>query len=329
MNPSRRRTLRLLASGTLAAPWLPHATAQAQASGTLRLVLGFPAGASSDALTRIVGEQLGKTLNQSVIVDNKAGAAGRLANEFVKSAAADGSTMLVTPVATMSIFPHSYAGQLRYDPFKDFAPVAHLANFQLGLAVHAQVPAKTLADYIAWVKADPAKNGFYASAAAGSLPHFFGVMFAKSAGIALTHVPYKGTAPALQALAAGEVSALSTVVADIRSVVDAGKARLLAVAGEQRDPSAPNVPTFKELGFDLVAQPWYAMFAPAGTPDAAIERISKAAIDAVHDAATNKRLLEMHLQPTGYGPERLAKIMKDDFDRWGPVIRASGFKPEQ
>jgi len=301
--------------------------AQAQ-QGPIRLVLGYPAGATADTLTRIVAEQMARTLGQTVIVENKAGAGGRLGNEFVKGAAADGTTLLVTPVATMSIFPHSYAGQLRYDAFKDFAPVAHLSNFQIGLAVNAQVPAKTLAEYVEWVKADPAKNGFYASAAAGSLPHFFGVMFAKSAGISLTHVPYKGTAPAMQALAAGEVAALSTVVADISSVVDAGKARILAVAGEQRDPSMPAVPTFKEQGYDLVAQPWYAMFAPAGTPPEAIERLSKAAIAAVQDPATRKRLVEMRLEPTGYGPERLASIMKDDYDRWGPVIRASGFKPE-
>jgi len=321
-----RRSFTRLLSAAAATALSPATWAQ---PGAIRLVLGFPAGASSDALTRVVGEQMGKTLGQTVIVDNKAGAGGRLANEFVKAAAADGSTLLVTPVATMSIFPHSYAGQLRYDPFKDFAPVAHLANFEIGLAVNAQVPVKTLAEYVAWVKSDPAKNGFYASAAAGSLPHFFGVMFAKSAGITLTHVPYKGTAPAMQALAAGEVAALSTVVADIQSVVDAGKARILAVAGEQRDPSVPNVPTFKELGFDLVAQPWYAMFAPAGTPNAVIERTAKAAIAAVNDPATRKRLLDMHLQPTGFGPERLAKIVQDDYERWGPVIRASGFKPEQ
>jgi tripartite-type tricarboxylate transporter receptor subunit TctC len=154
-------------------------------------------------------------------------------------------------------------------------------------------------------------------------------MFAKSAGINLTHVPYKGTAPAMQALAAGEVAALSTVVADIKSVVDAGKARVLAVAGDKRDASVPDVPTFRELGYDLVAQPWYALFAPAGTPPAVIERLSKAAIAAVQDPATHKRLVEMHVEPTGYGPDRLGKIMKDDYERWGPVIRASGFKPEQ
>jgi tripartite-type tricarboxylate transporter receptor subunit TctC len=300
-----------------------------QPAGTLRIVVGYPAGATSDALTRIVAERMAKTLGQTVIVDNKAGAGGRIGNETVKAAAADGNTLLMTPVATMSIFPHSYAGQLRYDAFKDFVPVAHLTNFQLGLAVNAQVPAKTLAEYVAWVKADPTKNGFYASAASGSLPHFFGVMFGKAAGITLTHVPYKGTAPAMQALAAGEVAALSTVVADIKSVVDAGKARILAVAGDKRDPTVPEVPTFREQGYDLVAQPWYALFAPAGTPPAAIERLSKAAIAAVQDPATHKRLVEMNLEPTGYGPERLGQIMKDDYERWGPIIRASGFKPEQ
>ena len=325
--PLQRRTLlqRLLAgTAAVATP----AFAQ-QAANTLRIVVGYPAGATSDALTRIVGEQMARTLGQPVIVENKAGAGGRIGNETVKAAPPDGSTLLMTPVATMSIFPHSYAGQLRYDPFKDFAPVAHLSNFQLGLAVNAQVPAKTLAEYVAFVKADPTKNGFYASAAAGSLPHFFGVMFGRSAGITLTHVPYKGTAPAMQALASGEVVALSTVVADIKSVMDAGKARLLAVAGEKRAPTLPDVPTFRELGYDLVAQPWYALFAPAGTPPAVIERLSKAAIAAVQDPATHKRLVEMNLEPTGLGAQRLGQIMKDDYERWGPVIRASGFKPEQ
>ena len=325
--PLQRRTLlqHMLAGTAVAAT---PAFAQ-QTANTLRFVVGYPAGATSDSLTRVVAEQMGKTLKQPVIVENKAGAGGRIGNEVVKAAAPDGNTLLMTPVATMSIFPHSYAGQLRYDAFKDFAPVAHLSNFQLGLAVNAQVPAKTLAEYVALVKADPAKYGFYASAAAGSLPHFFGVMFGKSAGISLTHVPYKGTAPAMQALASGEVVALSTVVADIKSVMDAGKARLLAVAGEKRDATLPDVPTFRELGHDLVAQPWYALFAPAGTAPAAIERLSKAAIAAVQDPLIHKRMVEMNLEPTGYGPERLGQVMRDDYERWGPVIRASGFKPEQ
>jgi tripartite-type tricarboxylate transporter receptor subunit TctC len=297
--------------------------------GVLHIVVGYPAGATSDALARVVGEAMGRILKQTVVVENKAGAGGRIANELVKAAPADGNTLVMTPVATMSIFPTSFAGQLHYDPFKDFVPVAHLSDFQLGLGVNADVPAKTLAEYVALVKADPAKYGFYASAASGSLPHFFGVMFARAAGIQLTHVPYKGTAPAMQALAAGEIAAASTVVADIRGVVDAGKARLLAVAGAGRDPSFPDVPTFREQGYDLVAQPWYALFAPAGTPPATVQRLSDAAIAAVKDPAVHRHLVRMGLEPTGYGPDPLGAIMKADYERWAPVIKASGFKPGQ
>jgi tripartite-type tricarboxylate transporter receptor subunit TctC len=319
-----RRCTRRGVLALAAALWAMPALAQ---DGTIKIVVGYPPGATSDTLARIVAEHMARTLKQPVVVENKVGAGGRIANEQVKAATPDGTTLLMTPVATMSIFPHSYAGQLRYDPFKDFAPVTHLSNFQVGLGVQASVPAKTLAEYVAWVKADTARNGFYASAAAGSIPHFFGVMFAREAGITLTHVPYKGTAAAMQALAAGEVSAVSTVVSDIRPLVLAGKARLLAVAGEQRDPGFPDVPTFRQQGFDLVAQPWYGLFAPAGTPPAAIERLNKAAVASVQDPAVHKRLVEMGLEPTGQGPAQLAAVMKADFERWGPPIRESGFKP--
>ena len=320
--PSRRRFGATLVTAALA---LAAGAAIAQ-EGTVRIVVGYPAGATSDSLARVLAEHMQRTLRQTVIVENKAGAGGRIANELVKAAPADGSTLLMTPVATMAIFPHSYAGQLRYDPVKDFVPVTHLSNFQVGLGVAAAVPAKTLAEYVSWVKADPAKNGFYASAAPGSIPHFFGVMFAKSAGLTLTHVPYKGTAAAMTAIAGGEVNAISTVAADIRALVADSKARLLAVAGEQRDAGFPDVPTFRELGYDLVAKPWYALFAPAGTPPAAVERLSNAAMAAIADPALNKRLVDMGLEPTGYGPQRLATILKEDLERWGPPIRASGFK---
>jgi tripartite-type tricarboxylate transporter receptor subunit TctC len=319
---SRRRFTAALAAAALAL----GAGAAAAQEGTVRIVVGYPAGATSDSLARVLAEHMQRTLKQTVIVENKAGAGGRIANELVKAAPADGSTLLMTPVATMAIFPHSYAGQLRYDPVKDFAPVAHLSNFQIGLGVGTAVPAKTLAEYVAWVKADPAKNGFYASAAPGSIPHFFGVMFGKAAGLSLTHVPYKGTAAAMTAVAGGEVSAISTVAADIRALVVGGKARLLAVAGDQRDTSFPDVPTFRELGYDLVAKPWYGMFAPAGTPPAAVDRLAKAVMAAIGDPAFHQRMVDMGLEPTGYGPERLSTILKEDLERWGPPIRASGFK---
>lgn len=297
-------------------------------SSVIKIIVGYPPGATSDALTRVLAEAMAKRLNQPVIVENKAGAGGIIGNQTVKAANPDGTTLLMTPVATMSIFPHSYGAQLNYDPFKDFVPVAHLSNFQVGLGVGLNVPAKTLKEYVQWVKADPEKNGFYGSAASGSLPHFFGVMFAENAGIKLQHVPYRGTAPSMLALAAGEIAALSTVVADIQSLVDGNKARLLAVAGETRSPKFPDVPTFREQGYDLVAAPWYGLFAPAGTPPAIVERLSKAAIEAIHEPAMNKRMLDMGVEPTGLGPEQLAAIMKQDYERWGPPIRASGFKPE-
>ncbi|WP_326543562.1 tripartite tricarboxylate transporter substrate-binding protein [Pseudorhodoferax sp.] len=326
---TRRTALKgaLLTIATLVLPGL--AAAQAPATPTLKIIVGYPAGATSDTLARLVGEHMAGTLKQTVIVENKPGAGGRIANELVKAAPADGSTLLMTPIATMGIFPHSYAGQLRYDPFKDFAPVAHLADFQVGLGVATSVPAKTVAEYVAWVKSNPQKNGFYGSAAPGSIPHFFGVMFGRTAGLELTHVPYKGTAAAMQALAGQEITALSTVVADIRTLVQADRARLLAVAGDKRDPALPSVPTFRELGYDLVATPWYALFAPAGTPPAALERLSKAALAAVTDPALNKRMVEMGIEPTGHGPDRLGQILKADHERWGAVIKASGFKPAE
>lgn len=312
---------RLLATIALAS----FAALAAAQDGSVRLVLGFPAGATSDILSRLVAENMRQTLGQPVIVENKPGAGGRVANETVKGARADGTTLLMTPVATMSIFPHSF-GNLRYDPFKDFAPVAHLSDFQLSLGVGASVPAKSLKEYVALVKKDP-KMGFYASAAAGSIPHFLGVMFARTAGIEMTHVPYKGTAPALQALAAGEIAAATTLAADIGALVKGGRARLLAVSGATRDPAFPDVPTFKEQGYDMEGTGWYGLFAPAGTPQAVIDRLSGAAIAAIKDSGVNQKMLAIGLQPTGHGPAELARIMKADYDKWGPVIRASGWKP--
>ncbi|HJS75787.1 MAG TPA: tripartite tricarboxylate transporter substrate-binding protein [Burkholderiales bacterium] len=294
--------------------------------GTIRIVLGFPAGASSDLLTRLLADQMRAALGQAVIVENRTGAGGQIANEAVKSAAPDGLTLLMTPVATMSIYPHSYA-KLRYDPFNDFEPLAHLANFQLALGVSTKLQAATVADYVSLVKKDP-NAGYYASAAAGSIPHFFGVMFARAADITMTHVPYKGTAQVLQALAAGEIAAATTLAADIGALARAGKARILATTGAQRSPAFPDVPTFREAGYDIEGSGWYGLFAPAATPGAIVARLSTAAIDAMRAATVRSRLESLGVEPTGLGPRELAAIMKRDYDHWGPVIKASGFKAE-
>ncbi len=315
------RIIALLLTLALAAP----AVAQDR---TLRIILGYPPGASSDLLTRLLAERMRVLLGQNVIVENKPGAGGIVGNETVKAAAPDGATLLLTPVATMAAFPHSHGAALRYDPFRDFEPVAHLTNFQLALLINAEVPAKNVAEYVALVKKD-SKMGDYASAAAGSLPHYFGVLFAKSAGLDMTHVPYKGTAPALQALAGGEVKAAMFVLADALTLVRSGRARVLAVSGARRSDLAAEVPTFRELGFDIEGNGWYALFAPARTPKDIVERYARAAIEAIRSPEMKARLENMGLEPTGLGPAELAAILRADYDKWGPVIRASGFKPTQ
>ena len=295
---------------------------------TLKIVLGYPPGAASDLLTRLLADRMRAPLGMNVIVENRPGAGGIVGTEAVRNAAPDGGTILLTPLAPMVAFPHSHGASVRYDPFKDFVPVAHICDFQLALVVNGELPAKKVADYVALVKKDP-RLGDYASAAAGSLPHYLGVMFSRAAGLDMTHVPYKGTAPALQALAGGEVKAAMFVLADALTLVRSGKARVLAVSGARRSDLAPEVPTFRELGFNIEGNGWYALFAPARTPKEIVDRYASAAIDAVRSPEVKQRLEQMGLEPTGLGPAELAKILRADYDKWGPVIKASGFKPGQ
>ena len=292
----------------------------------LRIVLGYPAGASSDTITRLIADKMRVSLDRPVVVENKPGANGIVANLAVKTAAPDGNTLLMTPLANMVAFPHSYT-KLDYDPFKDYVPVAHVAAFQIAFGVGADVPAKTLVEYVALAK----KGGRYAnfaSAAVGSLPHFFGLLFAKTAGLDLTHVPYKGTAQVLQALIAGEIPAAVLPIADLGTLAQSGKARILATAGAKRAPQYPDIPTFKESGYDIEGAAWYALFAPAGTPKDIVDKIAAAAIDAVRQPDLRQKIEPLGLEATGYGPDELAKIMKADDAKWGPVIRASGFKAD-
>jgi tripartite-type tricarboxylate transporter receptor subunit TctC len=188
------------------------------------------------------------------------------------------------------------------------------------------VPAKTLAEYVALVK----QGGDYAnfaSAAVGSLPHFFGILFARTAGVQLTHVPYKGTASVLQALLSGEISAAIVPISDLGTLAQSGKGRILATAGAKRSPQYPDVPTFRESGYDIDGSAWYALFAPAGTPKDVVDRLA-AAVAAIQQPDIKQRIEPLGLEATGLGPADLATIMKADCDKWGPIIRASGFKAD-
>ena len=292
---------------------------------TIKFIVGFPAGAGLDAMTRLVADRMRAILGQPVIVENRPGAAGQIAMNALKAAAPDGQTLVMTPLVTVVTAPH--VQKLAYDPFADFAPVAHTADFLFGFAVGPNVPAKNLAEFIALVKKEP-RHGNYASAGAGSLPHFFSILFAQTAGIQMTHIPYKGTAPALTDLVGGQISSFMGTAADLAAQHRAGKLRIIATSGAARARVVGDAPTFKELGFNIEGAGWYAAYAPAKTPKETVDRLAGAIVAAIKAPDIRDKLESLGMEPTGLGPEDLARIHKMDFDKWGPVIKASGFKPD-
>ncbi len=293
---------------------------------TVKFLVGFPAGAGLDTMTRLVADKMRVKLGQPVLVENRPGADGRIAMDALKAAPPDGLTLVMTPLVTVVTAPQVFRN-LRYDPFADFAPVAHAASFLFAFAAGPDVPAKSLAEYVAYVKQDP-KNGSYASAGAGSLPHFFSVLFAQTAGIPMVHIGYKGSAPAITDLIGGQISAFMGTVSDLAAQHKAGKLRVIATSGAQRARILPDVPTFREQGYNIEGSGWYAAFAPAKTPPAEVERLAAAIIEGIHAADVREKLEALGMEPTGLGPAELARIHRADYDKWGPVIRASGFKAE-
>ena len=201
----------------------------------------------------------------------------------VKGAEPDGKTILLTPVAPMSVYQHVYKALL-YDPIADFEPISQVATFDFAIAVGPQVPAKTLKELVEWVKANPAQ-GNYGTPAAGTLPHFFAVSFAKTAGLDLRHVGYRGSAAALTDLVGGQISIVVTTTSDVLEQHKAGRIKVLATSDAARSPFLPDVPTFKEAGYDIVGSGWYGVFAPAKTPADVVARLNAAIVAAVQHAA--------------------------------------------
>ncbi len=292
----------------------------------IRIIFPFAAGGSGDALARLIADKMQSALNHPVIVEDRTGAAGRIGVNDVKASTPDGSTLLLTPIAPMSVYQHVYA-KLDYDPIKDFAALGELGTFDFGIAVGPAVDAKSLKDLVDWLKAHPTEAN-YAIPAAGSLPHFLGAMFGRAIKLDLRHVPYRGSAAGLTDVVAGHVPMIVTTTADLVPMAKAGRIRVLATSGKARSPFLPDVPTFREAGYDLVATGWYGMFAPAKTPPETIMRLNKIIVDAVQSPDVRDRMLSFGLQPTGTSPEEFAQIVKSDSELWGPAVKASGFKPE-
>jgi tripartite-type tricarboxylate transporter receptor subunit TctC len=293
----------------------------AQVDKPVKLLVGFAPGASTDTVARLLAERMKDELKQPVTVDNKPGAAGRIAAEMLKNAPADGSTILITPIVVPVLAPLVFS-KLTYDPVADFAPVAHVANFQFALSVNATHPAKNVLELLAWFKVNPSQAN-YGTPAPGSLPHFFGVMLARSEALDLVHVPYNGGGPLMTALLGNQVSSAIDTLVDQIELHRSGKIRLLATSAARRSPLLPEVPTFGEAGLKGVeGTAWFAVYAPAKTPEATVRQLNKA----LASPELRERFGKLGLEPTGGSPADLTAAMKRDTERWAPVVKASGFK---
>jgi tripartite-type tricarboxylate transporter receptor subunit TctC len=300
-------------------------SAMAQVDKPVRLLVGFAPGGSADMAGRLLAERLRDELKQHVAVDNKPGAGGRIAAELLKNAPPDGSTIMIAPIVVPVLAPLVFS-RLNYDPQTDFAPVAAVANFQLGLSVNAAHPARSLSELLAWWKAHPAQANF-GTPGPGSLPHFFGVMMAREAGLDLIHVPYNGGGPLMTALIGNQVSSAIDTMVDQIELQRAGKIRILASAGAQRAALLPEVPTFAESGLKgLQGSSWFAIYAPARTPEVTLRQLNAAINRALSNPELRERYAKLGLEPTGGTQADLVAIVKRDTERWAPVVKASGFR---
>ncbi|MBX3608800.1 MAG: hypothetical protein KF871_02795 [Hydrogenophaga sp.] len=317
MTPIRRA---LLASALLAT----IATgAIAQDKIPLKIVVGFPPGGSADTLARLIGENLHNQYDP-VIVENRPGAGGRIALGQVKRSAPDGQTVIILPSGPMVLFPHVYK-KLDYDAVKDFTPVSLIAKFQFGVVAGPASKATKLTDMINNAKAQPGVSS-YGTPGLGTLPHFMGVLFEQQVGAKLNHVPFQGGGPANTALLGGHIDYKFDVVSETAEFHRAGKVRILAVTGEQRDPQVPEVPTLKESGIDMVATAWFAMYGPAGMAPATRDRLQQAVSAAVKSPALAERLKGLGYEAVGSTSAELAAAQAADLKRWEAPIKATGIQ---
>ncbi len=329
MTATRRQFVQ--ASASLAALGAFPLGASAQAFESVKVVNGFPAGGTADATSRRVAEKIGGTAytKNAGVVENRTGAGGRIACEVVKAAAPDGATLLLTPFSCTAIYPHIYT-KLSYDPFKDLAPVSIAAVMTHALSVGPMVPAgvKTVKDFLAWAKANPDK-ATYGSPAAGSTPHFLVALLGIGNNVDLKHAPYRGSLPAIGDLIGGTLASCSTPTGDALANHRAGKIRILATSGAKRTPFTPEVPTYAEQGFaDLTTEEWFGFYAPAKTPASVIANANAAINQALKDKVVIDSLALMGLVAQGSTPAEMDRSQKDEFTRWGPLVKKIGFTAE-
>jgi tripartite-type tricarboxylate transporter receptor subunit TctC len=320
-------TRRAVLAAATAAPFVTAGT-QAQTawpSKPIRWVVPYTAGGLTDVATRLTLEKI--SLGQSFVVDNKPGANSLIGAEFVANAAPDGYTFL-TVIAAHAANKTLYAGKLKFDPVKSFAPVSVVGIAPLILCVNNDLPVKNVAELIAYAKANPGKISF-GSSGVGAAAHLTSELLKQVAGIQMEHVPYKGTAPALADLSSGNIQMLIDAPIGVMAHVRSGKIRALCMLSKERVPGADEVPTIVEAGGPPIeSSTWVIFLAPANTPKEIVERMSAEVAKATKDEALRKRFAELAVIPCGYTPADTARFLADEIDKWGKVITTAGVKPD-
>ena len=328
MSINRRRFVQATSAAALLTS-IGEAVMAQVAMENLKVVTGFPPGGTSDNLCRRIANRLTGSYATNAVVENKTGAGGQIAIQFVKTQPADGSVLLQSPTSMFSIYPHIFS-KLPYDPVNDVTPVSLGCVFDFGFAVGPLVPAsvKNINDFVAWAKANPTQANF-GSPAAGSTPHFVGALLGMKANIELKHAAYRGTQPALQDMMGGQIAAVSGPIGDITQHINSGKVRVLATSGPKRNRFMPDAPTFAEQGFrDLTHSEWFAFFLP---PKASADTVAK--VNAVLKTALASKevvdgLATFGLESMSSTPAELADLLKKDTAKWAPIVKTIGFTAE-
>jgi len=296
-------------------------------SKTIRFVVPYPAGGPLDAVARLLAQKVSDSMKHTVIVDNRAGAGGNIGADFVAKSAPDGYTLLMGAVATHAINPTLYSN-IPYDAARDFIPVTQIASTPNVLVVNPSLPVTTVAEFIAYAKAHPGKLNF-GSGSTGSAGHLAGELFKAMAGVEMTHVPYKGAAPAMTDLIGGRIDLMFDNLASSLAQVKAGKIRAIAVTTAQRSPLAPELPTIAESGlpgFDI--NTWFGLFVPARTPPDVVARLHDEFVKALSAPEVRSRMLELGAEPVGSTPQQFAAYIESEAAKYARIIKASGAKAD-
>lgn len=326
--PGKRRRVLIAGCAVLAAPLCPAALAQDKP--VIRILLGLPPGGGTDAIARVVADRLQAELGQTVIIESKVGVGGRLAADALMSSAPDGLTYMIAPNATPTFQTLVFGPRLKWNLWRDFAPVAGLVSYPLGMAVSLNTGATNAREFIDWVRANPTAS--FGTPGLGGQNHFLGMQFAKAAGIELPVTPYKGTPPLITDLVGGHVPCAVTLMDEMLRHHRAGKLRVIGIFSDQRSELMPDIPTMAEQGIKVGASSgdgWTAMWAPAKTPPAELDRMQRAlravlARPDVREILTTRLMVTPHFRDA----REMAKQQRAELAFWEPIIKASGFKPE-